>query len=167
MLKQLKDSGQLTDVFRNALAQSAWLPSQAPSGITCTTTLWDKSKSGPGILNTEALLKVHLPPLVSALVSTGVEPDLPLFQSLVPSLSNSETIKLYVDLLGIPENKASEYFFLESEIMFHYTNNDDLRHAVDTYLSRPDTVTAASARSALISVSSPTLRKLILGPQSE
>lgn len=166
-LKQLKDTGRLTDAFRSVLAKSAWLPNQPPQGITCSSTIWNSSQSGPGILNVESLLKVNLPSLPSALTPIGEEPDVPLFQSLTPSLSNSEARENYAQLLGVTDTRVSDYFFLEAEIMFHYTNNDEFRRALDVFVASPDTVTSLAARSALTAISSVTLRNAILQAHSE
>jgi hypothetical protein len=165
ILKQLKDTGKLTDTFRSVLAKSAWLPHRPPQGITCSSTTWHNEQSGPGILNVESLLQVNLPSVISALAPAAEEPDLPLFQSLQPSLSNVEARKIYAQLLGMEEIKAEEYFFLEAEIMFNYANNDDFRRALDIFLSSPNSVTAVAARDALLSTSSPTLRNSILHAQ--
>jgi caspase domain-containing protein/subtilase family protein len=137
ILQQLRDQGLVARVFRDALRASAWKPSADPTlnppETHCDASTWDTNGYGPGIVNTSALLEVPLHvPAARALPAAGLA-KIPLFASLYPESADPVKIKAdYELLLGTKKNTSSDDLTkFETEILYHYTTNDEIARAID------------------------------------
>lgn len=136
----LMEQGMLTKTFRAALRSSAWQPSPSPGanppGTQCDTSKWDENY-GPGILNAAGLLDVPLGGIQSReLVSTEDE-TIPLFASLYPEGTDPEKIRTDYSALFASDQRGSmqKLSNYETEILYHYTVNEDVQRSVDALLN--------------------------------
>lgn len=141
LLKALLEQGMLTKTFRAALRSSAWRPSSSPGAnppeTQCNTSKWDENY-GAGILNAAALMDVPLSGIYSReLVSTEDE-TIPLFASLYPEGTDPEQIRTDYSSLFASDQRGSlqNLSNFETEILYHYTINEDVQRSVDALLSR-------------------------------
>ena len=143
-LATLQQQGLVTAAFRNALKTSSWRPSNDasnnPSGTHCDEdTPWDEDY-GPGILDVASLLDVPLQaPVAAAQPDTRAvsqeltEDELPFFRSLYPEGTPTETIRRdYLSIVNYSLDRADRF---ETEILHHYTINDEVRQAIDALVS--------------------------------
>ena len=135
-LRTLAEQGLLTETFRAALRASAWRPSDDshsnPPGTHCESGTWD-SDYGTGILNTAALLDVPLPGDQSRAAVVAEEETIPLFASLYPRGTDPERIRADYRTLFPPtrDGKGLEPSSFETEILFHYTESEEVQRALD------------------------------------
>ncbi len=142
-MTELRENGQVTKIFRNALQASAWRPAadpaQNPPGTHCDTTSWDEDKYGAGIINVAGLLDVPLDaPGTRALAPVAEEPEeLPLFASLYPAgTSRDEILEDYRSLFGGSLRATPKKLYrFETEILYHYTVEDDVQRSIDAVVS--------------------------------
>jgi len=135
-LEELKKLGSITQAFRDALKISAWRPkansNANPPGTFCDNYPWDRDY-GSGILNVSALLDVPLgAPITRDLDGPELE-DLPLFSSLYPPGTDSRQIKSnYLELFNsMRERDLFKMASFETEILYHYTMNEDVQRNMD------------------------------------
>lgn len=149
---QLADSRSVARVFRHLVAKTAWRPSGTkPPNVQCDTNRWDSGDNGDGIVDAVALLKASLDdPQARALgpaSQTGIL-DLPLFGSLYPDGTAPQIIQDDYRKL-FPAGVADPGLF-ESEIMHHYTLDEDLAASLDQIAVRGDRGDAAFERARSI-----------------
>ncbi|MGI9315690.1 MAG: caspase family protein [bacterium] len=136
-LESLRQQGQLTRTFRQALAHSAWQPTGTdsdPAGTHCSDADWDGDNFGPGIIDISALLEVPL--TVTDTRSGGLsatEEVIPLFASLYPDDTPAEQIRTdYRSLLGAEEGASIDGLKnFETEIMHHYTLDPNVQRTLE------------------------------------
>ncbi|MCK7593027.1 caspase family protein [Pseudomarimonas salicorniae] len=142
-LDALVASGQLTAELRRALAETAWRPDQTiPEGVQCPDTrVWRPRAYGAGIVNARALLER---PLSNGAARAAPTPrgTLPLFASLYPEGTASDRIEAdYRSLFETPTG-AERY---ETEILYHYTTDEDVRDSLDQLVAATRSSGAAPA----------------------
>lgn len=150
----LRNSGQLTRALREALAASSWRPENSadkrPPGVSCDgAPRWQPLEYGAGIVNARALLERPL----SQSLSRAVEIDdaasrIPQWTSLYDSGRGATEIESdYESLFApMPIEKSSAF---ETEILYHYTMNEEVRTAVDRVIvgsgTQPDVAAVKNA----------------------
>lgn len=137
-MKQLRESGLVTEAFRNGLRASAWKPNSDPNlnppETHCESSEWDSGGYGPGILNASALLDVPLQvPSTRALPPSELE-KIPLFASLYPEGTDPIKIKsdygsLFGEKKGIDSDELTKF---ETEILYHYATNEDVARTIES-----------------------------------
>jgi Caspase domain/Subtilase family len=137
-MKQLRESGLVTEAFRNGLRASAWKPNSDPNlnppETHCESSEWDSGGYGPGILNASALLDVPLQvPSTRALSPSELE-KIPLFASLYPEGTDPIKIKsdygsLFGEKKGIDSDELTKF---ETEILYHYATNEDVARTIES-----------------------------------
>ncbi len=140
-LAALQQQGAVTEAFRTALRQTAWRPDSGsgnPAGASCGTMSWDE-RFGPGILDAASLLEVPLGQTRHA--PAVVEPALdriPLFASLYPSATDPQRIiEDYLAIFGQSDgNQLEELSRFETEILHHYTVNENVRQSIERMLGQ-------------------------------
>ncbi len=151
-LRLVRD-GQLTKAFRRSLTTSAWQPSADkslnPPGTHCNTSDWNADDYGSGILDVASLLAEPLEQLAGDY--SGSE-RLPLFGSLYPPGTSAAKIESdFAGLFGILRgNGATEMAShrFETEIMLHYTLDENVRRSISGLVESPqelDPYTAVKA----------------------
>ena len=153
-MADLRRQGLVTKAFRAALRASAWRPDgdpkAVPPGASCDTAPWS-SDFGPGLLDVAQLLDGPLA-VPRVLGQAPSEELLPLFASLYPEGSDPQEIRsAYLALFG--QQRAADLEQLsqfETEIMHHYTVNEEVRRSVDALVSgQRGLAPAEAARRAL------------------
>ncbi|HBP90827.1 MAG TPA: hypothetical protein DD706_24435 [Nitrospiraceae bacterium] len=135
-LRMISEQGLLTRAFRAALRSSAWRPSSSvsanPPGTYCHSSAWD-TDYGAGILNVAGLLDVPLSGSQPRAALSVSEETVPLFASLYPEGTEPERIRSdYLSLFPAARSAGIEKFgSFETEILYHYTVNEDLRRKMD------------------------------------
>ncbi len=140
--ERLKSEGKLTQRLIEMLAESSWRPGdeQLPDTVACAENAgWNSDKFGAGIVDAKKLLEL---PLIHAAQQdqatrstervTEVE-QLPLWWSLYPdtsslALAQSDYLRIFSTEAGV-ELKEVDHF--ESEIMYHYANDERLASLID------------------------------------
>jgi hypothetical protein len=137
-LAELQQQGLVTQVFRQALHESAWQPaansSSGPAGTYCDTGSWDTGNFGPGILDIDALLEAPLDAQFSrSLINDRELPDLPLYSSLYPGGTDPAQIRANYQALFGQKRAANEGKLntFETEILYHYTMDKNVRRTID------------------------------------
>jgi hypothetical protein len=159
----LKRDGLVTAAFLDALKQGAWRPDRAatvPPGVSCASSApWETDEYGAGIVNAESVLKARLT-LGSRDGDERTIEDLPLFASLFPDQTGTETVKArYAALFGRRDGDAAVVAELEAEIVNAYANDAAVAAALDRFVADGTPASAAAARAALAATDiSPTLR---------
>jgi hypothetical protein len=137
-LRTLVERGMLTEAFRAALRASAWRPGTDayPLGTLCENMTWD-SNYGVGILDIAALLDVQLSASQTKEFSVLEEGTVPLFASLYPRGTSLERIRRDYRSLFISSRAGSvdELSSFETEILYHYTANEDVQQAIDVLVA--------------------------------
>ena len=139
-LRTLAEQGLLTETFRSALQASAWRPSKTsnanPPGTHCESSNWD-SDYGTGILNLAALLDVPLRDSQSKAFPVVEEETIPLFASLYPR--GTELGRIRTDYRSLfpssKSEKAPDLKTLETEILYHYTVNDEVQRELNNLVA--------------------------------
>lgn len=138
-LHALMEQGMLTKTFRAALRSSAWRPSPNPGanppGTQCDTSKWDED-FGPGILNVSALVDVPLGGTQSRGLVSAEDETIPLFASLYPEGTDPERIRAdYISLFASDQRGSLQKLSsFETEILYHYTENEEVQRGVDALL---------------------------------
>ena len=140
VLRALMEQSQLTKAFRAALRSSAWRPSSGPgsnpSGTECDASTWDEDY-GPGILNGAGLVDVPLSGIHSREVVSAEDQTIPLFASLYPERTDPEKIRSDYSSLFVSDQRGSlkELSKFETEILYHYTVNEEVQRPIDTLVA--------------------------------
>jgi hypothetical protein len=110
-------------------------------------------------VNAESVLKARLT-LGSRDGDERTIEDLPLFASLFPDQTGTETVKArYAALFGRRDGDAAVVAELEAEIVNAYANDAAVAAALDRFVADGTPASAAAARAALAATDiSPTLR---------
>lgn len=141
-MADLRSRGAVTRVFRNALRESAWRPNAPeappPDGTHCIATPWD-GQFGAGIVDIASLLDEPLNERPAAAVAAAPSLDrLPLFASLYPS--GTDTAQIVSDYLAIfgrtDEGQLGELERFETEILHHYTLDENVREGIEGMIGR-------------------------------
>jgi len=157
-LQQLKEEGKIVAAFRHAAQESSWRPDiesgNQPAERFCDENLkWRSRKFGAGILNASKLLDLPLDAGATRSTRASTLTELPLVDSLYPDQSNFAVIVAdFRRLFEIEPNVDLETIaYFESEIIFHYANNEDVRNRYDAIIegSQRD-IDYAMLRDALI-----------------
>ena len=139
-MQALRDSGQVTKVFRHAVQASAWRPAgdpaQNPPGTHCDALAWENGKFGAGILDVAALLEVPLDVPVARALTVGEPDQLPLFASLYPEGTDPGVVMAdYQRLFGASQRPTPEKLYrFETELLYHYTVDEGVRLSIDAML---------------------------------
>lgn len=139
VLAELAQRGLVTKTFREALRASSWRPAADPGtnppGTHCVGSSWDP-EYGPGMLNAAKLLEVPLS-APRALGPEAREELLPLFASLFVEGTDPQLIRsAYLSLFsGARTTDVSQVEKFETEVLYHYTVNEDVRRAIDSLVS--------------------------------
>lgn len=154
LLETLTKQGLLTETFRAALRSSAWRPAITPNppGTQCKKeATWDFAY-GAGILDIATLLDVSLssPPDVFSRIE---EEAIPLFASLYRRGTNSARVRADYQTL-FPSSRGGsvdELSSFETEILFHYTTDEEVQREVNAMVAMQGRVESANAvRRALL-----------------
>jgi hypothetical protein len=142
-LRAQKKQYLITEAFRYALKKSAWRPGAVnnPDGTHCNNSTWD-DRYGKGILDAYRLLEEPLDfnEIEKIRAARQQYYELPLFSSLYPAdagkrKSNDQIELDYRSLFGPSEKykgvSLSEFSRFETEIMYHYTMNRELRQNIE------------------------------------
>ncbi|MDF0676941.1 MAG: S8/S53 family peptidase [Nitrospira sp.] len=134
----LAERGLLTETFRAALQTSAWRPANGtnPPGTQCNSTQWD-SDYGTGILDIAALLDVPLSGMRPRGIVAREEETVPLFASLYPKGTDPERIRADYRAL-FPSSRSEQdgdLSHFETEILYHYTVDEEVQREVDALVS--------------------------------
>lgn len=139
-LQSLAAQGLVTRAFRSALRASSWHPSadQAvnPPGTHCEPSTWD-SDYGAGILDTAGLLEVPLSETQPRSARFTEEETIPLFASLFPEGTDPELIRAAYLSLFAPSRGGNldELSSFETEILYHYTVNEEVQRKIDALIA--------------------------------
>ena len=152
--RTIAEQGLLTETFRTALQASAWRPAKGanPPGTQCNPTEWD-SHYGAGILNIAGLLDVSLSGSQSRGILASEEETVPLFASLYPKGTDLERIRAdYRALFASSRSEqVGELSHFETEILYHYTVDEEVQREVNALVSGQSRgEPAAAARRALL-----------------
>ena len=139
-LSELQRKGEVTTAFRNALEQSAWQPTGTdndPEGTHCDSFDWNSKKYGSGILDINALLDVPLQsPGARSLTGLEIE-HIPLYASLYPEQAPS--VQIISDFLmilnSVEDSDLPTLSRFETEIMHHYTVDEDVQRTIDAVVA--------------------------------
>jgi len=152
-LKQLREAGQLTQAFRDAVAQTSWKPEDVgkrPQGVQCDEGVrWPRSGYGPGIINADALLSRPLPAVAAQRAVPAQQSTLELWSSLYGADADPQLVEnSYRALFREQQLQATAMF--ETEVLFHYTTSDEVQRAVDRLVTEGlSAQTARDVRQAL------------------
>ncbi len=140
-MMKLRENGQMTKVFRRALQASAWRPSddsaQNPTGTHCDQVNWDVRRYGAGILNVASLLDAQLDAPATHAQAAVESEELPLFSSLYSEGAEQDAILVdFHSLLKSEQHAIPENLYrFETEILYHYTVDEDVRRSIDAMIS--------------------------------
>ncbi|ALN65495.1 subtilase family protein [Lysobacter antibioticus] len=170
-MASLKASGNTANVFRDLVQKTSWRPNDAsnppPTGVACPTgASWNSRKYGTGVIDAGALLAKALP--VGAAQSRGPVSSVELFATLYPDGTASNRID--ADYFAIFPARARENAGrFETEVMFHYTNSEEVQVALDEFVAGNDPDRrAGEVRAALLAQDLSNLLRTALqsgGPQ--
>lgn len=132
-LAQLRRSGDLTRVLRRNLQNTSWRPGETgePDQAVCDDFTWNARRNGKGIVDADALLQSE--PTGATLPGRSVAESLdqlPLYASIYPENVPLERVASdYKTIFKADDLSAARIF--EVELMFHYTNDRQVRSSFD------------------------------------
>jgi caspase domain-containing protein/subtilase family protein len=135
VMAELRKQGKVTQAFRAAAGATSWRPDGAadkrPPGVSCPAgTGWQPNAFGPGIINAEALLKRPLAMPAARALDAAEDSGVPLFGSLFDTGVNAAQVEAAYRAIFSNAPLATVAQF-ETEILYHYTANEEVRAAVD------------------------------------
>jgi hypothetical protein len=155
-LAALRNSGQLTRVFREALTNTAWRPespaTDRPPGVDCAgAPRWEKKEYGAGVVDALALLNRPLPATATRALPSADAEVLPQWRSLYGKDDAAPDARAdYLAIFG--QTSLDKVAQFETEILFHYTMNEDVGAAIDRHIAGAASAeTAVAVRSSLLS----------------
>jgi hypothetical protein len=143
-------------VFREALTNTAWRPespaTDRPPGVDCAgAPRWEKKEYGAGVVDALALLNRPLPATATRALPSADAEVLPQWRSLYCKDDAAPDARAdYLAIFG--QTSLDKVAQFETEILFHYTMNEDVGAAIDRHIAGAASAeTAVAVRSSLLS----------------